>query len=445
MKQQFLKRMMAVLGVTLMAVTTVGCGSNSSGDVQNDGNAGNKEVKVSALIAQSQKFPGLQEMIDKLKEEENITVDLQVVPDEEINNLMMMKLSSGSDDCPDMFGYNFPHIFGMVDEEAYLADLSDAKWVDELISPSNVTSPEDGKVYGFPFTSSNGIVGMIYNKDVFEKNGWKIPNNQKEFEALCDQMKAAGMSPILIPRDNYVGQNWMSSGTACALGSAEAVQEYANSILTHEKDFTDYKEAEEALDTYLSMFKKGYVNDDYLTASQDDNKKKLVDGEGGMIYGGAFMASGIVNAFPDANLGMFAPIFDYNKNEVVSSAAMSMGFAAYKNSKNLDTVKEIFDLWSTPEYLELYFEGRPGFPSINGVDNGGMNKDITDLYNKKQSENKVVPETNVYLTEIEPLNKTTLWVYYLDAPNKDESAKDVLEKFQNDVNGYMKDKGVEGF
>lgn len=33
MKQQFLKRMMAVLGVTLMAVTTVGCGSNSSGDV----------------------------------------------------------------------------------------------------------------------------------------------------------------------------------------------------------------------------------------------------------------------------------------------------------------------------------------------------------------------------------------------------------------------------
>lgn len=74
-----------------------------------------------------------------------------------------------------------------------------------------------------------------------------------------------------------------------------------------------------------------------------------------------------------------------------------------------------------------------------------MNKDIADLYNKKQSENKVVPETNVYLTEIEPLNKTTLWVYYLDAPNKDESAKDVLEKFQNDVNGYMKDKGVEGF
>ena len=66
MKQQFLKRMMAVLGVTLMAVTTVGCGSNSSGDVQkgdvqNDGNAGNKEVKVSALIAQSQKYPGLQE------------------------------------------------------------------------------------------------------------------------------------------------------------------------------------------------------------------------------------------------------------------------------------------------------------------------------------------------------------------------------------------------
>ena len=48
----------------------------------------------------------------------------------------------------------------------------------------------------------------------------------------------------------------------------------------------------------------------------------------------------------------------------------TIGFAASKDSKNLDTVKEIFDLWSTPEYADLWFEGNAGFPAFDGV-NGG--------------------------------------------------------------------------
>mgnify|MGYP000619914324 CR=1 FL=1 len=38
----------------------------------------------------------------------------------------------------------------------------------------------------------------------------------------------------------------------------------------------------------------------------------------------------------------------------------------------LDTIKKVFDLWSTPEYGDLYFQSRPGFPNIEGIDGNDM-------------------------------------------------------------------------
>ena len=45
------------------------------------------------MIQQSRYYDGLQAMIDKLKEEENIIIDVQVVPDAESLNMLKMKVT----------------------------------------------------------------------------------------------------------------------------------------------------------------------------------------------------------------------------------------------------------------------------------------------------------------------------------------------------------------
>ena len=35
-----------------------------------------------------------------------------------------------------------------------------------------------------------------------------------------------------------------------------------------------------------------------------------------------------------------------------------MGLAVNKDTENLDTIKKVFDLWSTPEYGDLYFQAK---------------------------------------------------------------------------------------
>ena len=90
MKFAWKKRLLSVVCAVMAAVMFVGCGSSSSSAAANtDGSAvgsssaegGEKERReVTATVMQSRNVPGLQKMIDKLAEEENIVVDLQVVP-----------------------------------------------------------------------------------------------------------------------------------------------------------------------------------------------------------------------------------------------------------------------------------------------------------------------------------------------------------------------------
>ena len=124
-------------------------------------------VTISAMIQQSRYYDGLQAMIDKLKEEENIIIDVQVVPDAESLNMLKMKLNSG--EAPDIIDYNIPAIYDIVDPAKNFADMSNEAWVGRLQIPDNVTCKADGKIYGFPFLSVPGTHGFIYNMEAFEK------------------------------------------------------------------------------------------------------------------------------------------------------------------------------------------------------------------------------------------------------------------------------------
>ena len=69
------------------------------------------------------------------------------------------------------------------------------------------------------------------------------------------------------------------------LGSEDACEDFANKILTNQAKFNDYPEMASVIDEYLELFKRGYVNDDYMTVSYDEILGRLASGETAMIYG----------------------------------------------------------------------------------------------------------------------------------------------------------------
>lgn len=404
--------------------------------------AGSKEkVVVTALIQQSRNFEGLQKMIQKLEEEENIKIDAQIVPDDESLNMIKMKLNSG--ECPDIIDYNVPAVYDIIDPASNFADMTGEAWTDRLIIPENVTA-KDGKIYGFPFLSVPGLHGFIYNKEVFDKAGVEAPATWDELLAACEKIKESGTTPIFMPKDTWVPQILMTDNFAKILG-ADGCKDFADKILKNETKWSDVPEFAEVLDKYLELYQKGYVNSNFASATYDDAIAAVADGTAAMHFNGDFFATSVLEANPEAQIGMF-PISMKEGADVITENMSSAGFVAYKNSENLDVVKKIFDLWSTPEYANLYFADRPAFPAFQGVDGGKVPDYLAEINENYIKEGKAIPEFNYYVMTLNPLFESSLYVYYVDAPAKGTmDGKAVMEKFQKDYEQYMKDQGAEGF
>lgn len=95
--------------------------------------------------------------------------------------------------------------YGGVHYENKLADLTDVynaviegegvtvkdKMFDDYERYYNVGSADNDKYYQFPWAS--GIGGITYNFNMFEENGWKIPNTTDELFALCEDIVSANL------------------------------------------------------------------------------------------------------------------------------------------------------------------------------------------------------------------------------------------------------------
>lgn len=451
------KRIAAAFMAATFVMSMAACGGNANTDsgTQTGTSGGStteeasgtsddngKKVTITALVQQSRNFDGLQEMIKKLEEEENIVVDVQVVPDDESLNIIKMKLNSG--ECPDLIDYNIPAVYDIVDPAGNFADLSDEEWVGKLKIPANVTA-DDGKIYGFPFLSVPGVHGFTYNKDVFEQCGiTEVPTTWDEFLADCQIIKDNGITPIYMPKDTWVPQILMTDNYAKALGN-DKVKEFSEQIMTNEAKWTDVPEFAEVIDKYLALYEMGYVNDNFTSATYDDAILAIAEGTAAMHFNGDFFAASVLEANPDANIGLFAMSME-DGVDVMTENMSSTGFVVYKNSKNMDTVKKVLNLWATPEYADLYFEGRPGFPAFEDVDGGPVPEYLQDVNEKYIEPGKVIPEFNYSVMALNQLFESSLYIYYVDAPAKGNmNGQQMMEKFQSDFEQYMLDQGAEGF
>lgn len=76
-------------------------------------------------------------------------------------------------------------------------DQPDKKFIDTVLPGMLTGGKRDGHYYLFPW---NAITyGVFYNEQLFEDNGWEVPQTWTELYALCEQIKAMGVTPIAFP------------------------------------------------------------------------------------------------------------------------------------------------------------------------------------------------------------------------------------------------------
>ena len=170
-------------------------------------------------------------------------------------------------------------------------------WKDKLLGWAYDTGVLNGKLYALPLTYESMIV--FYNKTLFDKQGWKIPTNRAEFEAICEAAKKAGIYPIA-----YGNNDWKpaTEHIITMINDMYAGADNVYKALTGEKKWTD-PEFVDAMKLLNDWFQKGYFSgsiDNYHALGWNDDWPNLATGKGAMMLCGTWGFQGAPGAFTDA-------------------------------------------------------------------------------------------------------------------------------------------------
>ena len=121
-------------------------------------------------------------------------IELKMEFKEALNDVLRTAMIAG--EGPDIVETPGPSYVKEYQEAGLLSSMENYSkqygWEELLLPWSYSAGVFDGEFYSAPKTYETMI--MLYNKTLFEENGWSIPTNLSEYESLATEVKAKGMN-----------------------------------------------------------------------------------------------------------------------------------------------------------------------------------------------------------------------------------------------------------
>jgi raffinose/stachyose/melibiose transport system substrate-binding protein len=337
------------VALTLTACSSGLGGSNSSGGGGSGGNS------LSLLVDNGEStVKSAQAVIDAFeKANPGTTVKMETRPQgTEGDNIVKTKLSTG--DMQDVFWYNSGSLLQALSPAQTLVDLTNDPAIANVDPSFLPVVTQDGKVYGGPQGTAFGG-GILYNKDVYAKLGLQVPKTWSDFEANADKIKAAGITPVIETfKDTWTSQLFVL-GDYYNLQTASP--NFAKDYTANKTKYATDPNAVKGFQKVADVKAKGYVNDNYGSATQAQGMKLLAQGKGAMYP----MLSNAVALLPadQANkIGFFGIPGD---DAAKAGATVWEPGGAYipKASKNVALAKKFIAFMNTKAGTEAYSTATP--------------------------------------------------------------------------------------
>lgn len=358
-----MKRILALLLVSVIAAcTVVGCGSTAEkGSPVTE--AEGTEQKTAAgttlriMMSSGDSGPGnIKKALEKAASIMGVALEYDVIPDDQMLNVANTKLTTGN--AADIIIHNF----GLTDVSTKdLAPLS-GDWTDKITTISKpLCVDEGGNVYKAPLGGESNM-GLLYNKKVLETSGVTLPiKNYQEFIGACDKIKAAGYTPV------YISNKELWTAQILLLTTMTSVfqdnSELINKITTNQIKPSEVPELVELWENTVSLKELNYINEDYMSATNDMAFEALANGECA-FYAQMDSAYGTLSEYyPEqvGDIGMTTtPLWEDEADGYVLFGTATNYMSAVANSENLELAKEFINTMLSEEALTTYYDLVPG-------------------------------------------------------------------------------------
>lgn len=415
------KRKCVALGMALVLTASsavlTGCGSDKTKDGR-------------TIVTMLQYKPEAVSAFDEMAERFNASQDEIYLEIESPNDAMtVLKTRFVREDYPDIIGIGGDINYSNFLDANMFMDISDFDGVSD-IKPAYMDIvkelefiPQDG-VHALPYVAN--CAGILYNKDMFEENGWEIPTTWSEFTALCDTISESGVAYPL-----YLGykDTWtcMAPWNALAVGLTppDVCSQVNAGNTTFTEQYAEVAEKEKALLQYAEPNPYAYSYNDACTA--------FARGESAMFPIGSYAVPQIQSVNPDINIDSFTFPANENAEDNVLNSGVDLLFAVMKESKNKEAVYKVLDFMFQDDTIQIYLDNQSAVPCKEGdftlpsiLD--GMKQDIDDG-------NMADFHDHHYPTEMSV--DAMIQTYLMD--DSDNATEKFLKRFDKDWKRYNRD------
>ncbi|MGG4480395.1 ABC transporter substrate-binding protein [Paenibacillus illinoisensis] len=418
-----------------ISLTACGSGGSDSGTASGGDSKGSKVTLELAISKSSQDSAFIQQdILDEFEKQTNVRVNLQLIPAEQTTTVLQTKLAV--DETPDIIQYNLASAVTDLNLERNFEILDNEPWASRIVNKDVLSS--GGHLYSFHVSQDTGMQGVVYNKQIFEDLGLSIPTNYEEFLAICEKIKASGITPVFMPyKDAWAANIWPAA--AFADFAAKNDPTFFDDLNSNKKKWSDIPEFKTFLEQQYEVYTKGYTNTDVLSDSYDMAVGKFLNKEVAMMFMGDWLIEGVAEQDPSMELGVF-PI---PSSQDASLGASPLGGQLFipKKSKHLEEAKQFLDFIASKEVAQKIVDSKgyvSNFTDVTTPELPAYKQDIVDNY--------ITPKKTVLTTDAYMLvDRSELYRLLQDQFAGGLTPEEVLKAWDEKFSQLMQDKGVAGF
>lgn len=372
--------------VVLAAAAMMGCGSQNTTDTatettadtaaedtteetqQAENTESHEPVQINYITwVQSADGEYPQNMISAFEEKYPwITVNFEKVTSNSADRLQTLKvrLLSGEDaDVVTVTPGDFNELMGA----GYVQDITGAECLQNYAQEDVDAVTVDGKTYGIPYAKD--VIGVMYNKTMFEENGWEVPTNKQEWLALCDTIADAGITPMI----NGIKDGWPVNDEIAPFIHGLYVKnpDIFEQINAGEKKYTD-QEFVDCFTEIANYFASKAVTPEAIGMSYDQSLTYFATGKSAMICHGEWAMGSIKQAEPNFEIGVFQIPYNDAGEKQIGSAEVGQFQIMTTIAKDQEACQLFLDYMSSEEGSQFFTASMGNFSAVQGAQTPGM-------------------------------------------------------------------------
>lgn len=414
-KKGIVRNISLMLAAVLGTVNFGGCGEEASSD--------RAEVEMVCYKPEAVKaFEKIEGRFNETHDDIHLTISS---PNEAMT---ILKTRFIREDYPDIIGIGGDSNYSnFLDADLFL-DISELEELEQVkksylqMDKELEFVPQEG-AYALPYAAN--AAGVLYNKEMFQKYGWEIPETWEEFMTLCNEIQSCGIQPL------YFGfkDTWtcLAPWNALAVGLADS--DICSQVNREETTFKEaYRETAEKIKALLP-----YAEENPYAYSYNDACTAFARGESAMYPIGSYAIPQIKSVNPDMKIDSFVfPANDSEKENVLNSG-IDLQFCVMKNTEQKEAVYEVLRFLYEDEVIQIYLEDQGGIACKEG--DFSIPSELTGMKEYIRNDRMADFQDHHYPSEMSV--DAMIQTYLLD--ESDNSADKFLKRFDTEWKRYNRD------